>query len=218
MNPQSDTGLCLECSLVELADEEYQMSDVSQGPGWWMASDGKWYPPESAPGYVAPTGQSAGQVPGITPNFPTNPGVTYIAVATDPLGRAYAGWWTRVGATMIDFLILVIFQYAVTAAIRGGIGSLLALAVSITYQAVMIATKGGTVGNMALGTIVVDVKTGAAASQGKAWGRSAMDAVFQAGAFLFGIPTLLDILWPLWDKQKQTLHDKAAGTAVVKKA
>ncbi len=22
------------------------MSDTSQGPGWWMASDGKWYPPE----------------------------------------------------------------------------------------------------------------------------------------------------------------------------
>src|SRR5690242_19736169 len=26
------------------------MSDESQGPGWWLASDGKWYPPESAPG------------------------------------------------------------------------------------------------------------------------------------------------------------------------
>jgi hypothetical protein len=25
------------------------MSDASQGPGWWLASDGKWYPPESAP-------------------------------------------------------------------------------------------------------------------------------------------------------------------------
>jgi hypothetical protein len=24
------------------------MSDTSQGPGWWQASDGKWYPPESA--------------------------------------------------------------------------------------------------------------------------------------------------------------------------
>lgn len=22
------------------------MSDTSQGPGWWLASDGKWYPPE----------------------------------------------------------------------------------------------------------------------------------------------------------------------------
>jgi hypothetical protein len=23
------------------------MSDQSQGAGWWLASDGKWYPPES---------------------------------------------------------------------------------------------------------------------------------------------------------------------------
>jgi uncharacterized RDD family membrane protein YckC len=26
----------------------------------------------------------------------------------------------------------------------------------------------------------------------------------------------LDLLWPLWDKQRQTLHDKAVGTFVVK--
>ena len=30
------------------------MSDTSQGPGWWLASDGKWYPPEQAPGTQAP--------------------------------------------------------------------------------------------------------------------------------------------------------------------
>lgn len=24
------------------------MRDTSQGPGWWLASDGKWYPPETA--------------------------------------------------------------------------------------------------------------------------------------------------------------------------
>jgi hypothetical protein len=30
------------------------MSDTSQGPGWWLASDGKWYPPESAPIAAAP--------------------------------------------------------------------------------------------------------------------------------------------------------------------
>jgi CRP/FNR family transcriptional regulator, cyclic AMP receptor protein len=28
------------------------MSDVSQGPGWWLASDGKWYPPELHPNYA----------------------------------------------------------------------------------------------------------------------------------------------------------------------
>jgi hypothetical protein len=25
------------------------MSDTSQGPGWWIASDGKWYPPQAPP-------------------------------------------------------------------------------------------------------------------------------------------------------------------------
>jgi hypothetical protein len=30
------------------------MSDFSQGPGWWQASDGKWYPPESRPPSLPP--------------------------------------------------------------------------------------------------------------------------------------------------------------------
>jgi hypothetical protein len=30
------------------------MSDTSQGPNWWQASDGRWYPPEQHPGYALP--------------------------------------------------------------------------------------------------------------------------------------------------------------------
>jgi len=30
------------------------MSDVSQGQGWWLASDGKWYPPELNPSPLPP--------------------------------------------------------------------------------------------------------------------------------------------------------------------
>ena len=30
------------------------MSDVSEGPGWWQASDGKWYRPEQHPNYLPP--------------------------------------------------------------------------------------------------------------------------------------------------------------------
>jgi uncharacterized RDD family membrane protein YckC len=44
-----------------------------------------------------------------------------------------------------------------------------------------------------------------------------MDVVFRVGTMLFVIPILVDDLWPLWDKQKQTLHDKVAGTVVVKR-
>ena len=36
------------------------MSDMSQGPGWWLASDGRWYPPELHPGVTpVPTVPSA---------------------------------------------------------------------------------------------------------------------------------------------------------------
>jgi len=31
------------------------VSDGSQGPGWWLASDGRWYPPEAAPPTPTPT-------------------------------------------------------------------------------------------------------------------------------------------------------------------
>ena len=30
------------------------MTDTWQGPGWWIASDGKWYPPHLHPSYQAP--------------------------------------------------------------------------------------------------------------------------------------------------------------------
>ncbi len=32
-----------------------QGADAAQGPGWWQASDGKWYPPEAQPGTAAMT-------------------------------------------------------------------------------------------------------------------------------------------------------------------
>lgn len=37
------------------------MSDTSQGDGWWLASDGKWYPPTpgDAPAQVAPSSNEA---------------------------------------------------------------------------------------------------------------------------------------------------------------
>jgi hypothetical protein len=37
------------------------MSDTQQGPNWWKASDGKWYPPESHPDYRPPPPPSGGR-------------------------------------------------------------------------------------------------------------------------------------------------------------
>jgi hypothetical protein len=53
------------------------MSDTQQGPGWWMASDGKWYPPQGEqlppppppgfPQYVNPTGNFAQRPESVSP-------------------------------------------------------------------------------------------------------------------------------------------------------
>ncbi len=42
------------CHLISSGGDEH-MGDSSQGPGWWQASDGRWYPPESHPTAQQPT-------------------------------------------------------------------------------------------------------------------------------------------------------------------
>jgi hypothetical protein len=48
------------------------MSDTSQGPGWWLASDGKWYPPElwTGPPTTAPPTTASG-TPSAAPAYPS---------------------------------------------------------------------------------------------------------------------------------------------------
>ena len=43
------------------------MSDVAQGPNWWIASDGKWYPPELHPSVRSPEPAKAGSTGGSRP-------------------------------------------------------------------------------------------------------------------------------------------------------
>ncbi len=58
------------------------MSDTSQGPGWWLASDGKWYSPEQAPGYEpAPVPATA---PGAVPHPGTMPATGTLPPTTPP--------------------------------------------------------------------------------------------------------------------------------------
>lgn len=62
------------------------MSDQAQGPGWWQASDGKWYPPQQA-APAAPAGPwaaapPAGGMPYGTAAYqtPTNNGLAIAAL------------------------------------------------------------------------------------------------------------------------------------------
>src|SRR5262249_44881877 len=50
--------------VVQRFEKECGVSDSPQGPGWWQASDGKYYPPEQAPGYQQPGGAPVGGQPG----------------------------------------------------------------------------------------------------------------------------------------------------------
>jgi len=74
------------------------VSDTSQGPGWWQASDGKWYPPEQAPGYQAPAadGGAAG-VPG--------------DALTLDVGAALSYGWNKfiqyIGQILLIFLVII---------------------------------------------------------------------------------------------------------------
>ncbi|MEJ5255890.1 MAG: DUF4190 domain-containing protein [Acidimicrobiales bacterium] len=43
------------------------MSDTPQGPGWWQASDGRWYPPSPPPATTPPWASSPPGAPGPTP-------------------------------------------------------------------------------------------------------------------------------------------------------
>jgi hypothetical protein len=49
------------------------MADQSGGEGWWIASDGKWYPPELHPDYQAPTAAPVQAPPAVEPSQPADP-------------------------------------------------------------------------------------------------------------------------------------------------
>lgn len=67
------------------------MSDQSQGPGWWLASDGKWYPPENNPTAIAlpPPPPSVPQASELRSDGPGLPARAW---------RKYRGWpvWGQV--------------------------------------------------------------------------------------------------------------------------
>jgi uncharacterized RDD family membrane protein YckC len=113
----------------------------------------------------------------------------------------------------VDGLVLIVPNFVVDAIGGRGVGTLLSLIISATYVTLMISRRGQTVGNMAVGTRVVDARTGGPVSPGKAFGRWVSELVL---VILLILPVILDILWPLWDPQNQTLHDKMAGTLVLR--
>jgi uncharacterized RDD family membrane protein YckC len=141
---------------------------------------------------------------------------------TDEASAAdYASWWSRVGASVVDSIVVVVGA-AVTIAIAFGIGALLGSVVRVilTFGGLLLwaigyfvyfegGEEGQTLGKRALSIRVRSV-SGGRASYGQAVGRRLVAVVFNVLSPI----GLIDVLWPLWDERRQCLHDKAASTVV----
>lgn len=79
--------------------------------------------------------------------------------------------------------------------------------VAVTYQALMLAARGQTLGKMAMKVKVVGAD-GTELTTGQAWGREIIRAVL---GFLY----IVDYIPAFFTKEKTTLHDLAAKTRVV---
>lgn len=103
------------------------------------------------------------------------------------------------------------------------IGGLVVVAINTAYYTFMVGKFGQTPGKMILKIKIVDQNTNQLPSYGQAFKRYLLpmggDVLFRVFSLLVLITSpveLFDCLWMLWDPNKQTLHDKIAGTVVVK--
>jgi uncharacterized RDD family membrane protein YckC len=135
--------------------------------------------------------------------------------------QEYAGFWIRLGAALIDLVVIAIVFLVPLTLINGeeywigdqffyGFWDLM-----LGYILPFVATVWfwlryfGTPGKMALQLKIVDADTGGKLSLAQAIGR-------YFAYFVSAIPLLLGYIWVGIDKRKQGIHDKLAGTVVVR--
>jgi uncharacterized RDD family membrane protein YckC len=160
------------------------------------------------------------------PTYPNDAAEREAVIPADGADRAYATWLSRVGAYLLDVLILalpLIVFFAIIFAVDPGdtaaawgalvLAYLASLVLPFIYFTVLHGNeRGQTYGKRAAGIRVVDERTGESIGYGRAFGRYGIIVVF--GLIL--IPLLLDYLWPIWDRKSQAWHDKVVGSVVVR--
>lgn len=177
-------------------------------------------PPAEQDPYGQPPQGSYGQDPYAQQNpYGAQPPAAYSGV---PQGVTFAHWGKRVGATVIDSLILLA---AYIPALIGaglasdpgtaGMGTVLTLIGLVLYIGVFVwnvcikqGSTGYTVGKGVMGIKLVKAETGLPIGGG-------MSFVRQIAHILDGLPCYLGFLWPLWDANRQTFADKIIGTYVI---
>jgi uncharacterized RDD family membrane protein YckC len=177
------------------------MSDTSQGPGWWQASDGKWYPPEQAPGGGGTSGGAS------------NPGES-------PWG-VLAVWPQRALGLVIDIALVIViyivgfFLTIVVSAVSDVLGALVGLVFWLVYIFIwlyfgfLVGQKGRSPGMALTGLTCVGMDTGQPIGGGMGIVRGLLQSIINIACYI-------SYLWPLWDTDRQTLADKVVKTVVIK--
>jgi uncharacterized RDD family membrane protein YckC len=131
------------------------------------------------------------------------------APETLPIPAERAGFWIRFGASFVDGIIVGVLSLVLQLAL-GTAGQVLGLVISIGYYIYLEGPGGNgqTLGKRAAGIRVVSSTTGGPIGYGAATAR-------YFGRILSAIVILLGYFWMLWDSEKQTWHDKLAGSYVV---
>ena len=121
----------------------------------------------------------------------------------------YAGFWDRFGAAFLDGLILMIPNLILQYILGRYEAFPVNLVIGWLYFAVQESGPSqATFGKKALG-LKVTTLTGDRISFGQATGR-------HFGKWISTIILLFGYIMMVWDERKQTLHDKMAGTLVLK--
>lgn len=214
------------------------IADASPSAGSWQQPSGNLYDTPSS-GAGASGGFGGQQQPGnyAPPSIP--PSYAYPQGMNPPGGMRYAEWVDRVLAALIDGALVAVVMfvlYFVFGALIAGVaavggednplaGGLCCITMIIVpvsmliiglYNKVYLITKrGSSIGQGIMKLKVVDGQ-GSLLQMGPAVLRLLVQMGLSIVPFLGIFLVLLDLLWPLWDPQRQTLHDKAVGSFVVK--
>jgi len=136
--------------------------------------------------------------------------------------QEYAGFWIRVGATLIDSILILLIILPILTAIYGNsfwmseslMQGFWDLIFSYILPAIAVIVfwvyKSATPGKLATHLTIVDAKTGGQPS-------TRQFVIRYLGYYVASIPLFLGIIWVGIDKRKQGWHDKIAGTVVIRK-
>ncbi|MGZ5414743.1 MAG: RDD family protein, partial [Aeromicrobium sp.] len=179
--------------------------------------------------------------PGNQPPPPGNQPPPPQAYGAAPVGSTvpYATWWSRVGAYLLDGLIvlgliivplvaglIIAFKDAETDVdgnITGGVepigiallvvAGVIAFAFDIWNRGIRTGTTGQSLGKGIVGIQVVRADSGVFLGAGGGFLRWLMETILGSITCV----QLLNVLWPLWDDKHQTWHDKIVGSVVLTK-